>query len=77
MFLLMTLRPREASTLVSECGYRNSASAEPSASVAYCSWLLAFSRIDPAGLPVAGLGVPSFFAAASKMCDQPPSFEGR
>src|SRR6184192_2387555 len=54
MFRLMTLRPREASTLVSECGYRNSASAEPSASVAYCSWLLAVSRIDPAGLPVAG-----------------------
>jgi hypothetical protein len=73
MLRLMTLRPREASTLVSECGYRNSASAEPSASVAYCSWLLAVSRT-----PSAFDGVLSNLATAvSKMCDQPPSFEGR
>ncbi len=73
MFRLITLRPPEASTPVTECGYKNSARAEPKASVANCSWLLALSSSPSAG---AGELVNLVFAA-SKIVPQPPSLAGR
>ena len=69
MFRLMTLRSREASTPVIECGYRNSASADPKASVAYCSCA------GPArSTPSPGFGdSANFSSAAPKISSQPPS----
>ena len=73
MFFLMTFRPRDARIPVAACGYRNSASADPNASVAYCNWLFGVSRV-----PSAGDGVASNFAAAlSKIDPQPPNLAGR
>ena len=70
MFRLITLRLRLASTPVTECGYRNSASDDPNASVMYCHWLLALSSRPPL------LAVVNLVSAASKMVCQPPSLTG-
>src|SRR5215212_6696243 len=50
----ITLRLREDSTAVIECGYMNSASAEPRASVAYARYCDEGGMKTPLGLPVAG-----------------------
>src|SRR6202000_1639305 len=77
MFRLDTVRLLDASTPVTECGYRNNASAEPSASVAYCNWLVLVSRIEPLGLPVVGRTCASDACAWSKMLVRPPKWIGR
>jgi hypothetical protein len=77
MFFLITVRLLEARMPVIECGYRNSASAEPSARVAYWSWLVGPSSVEPNGLPVVGLVLASAVDAWSKMWPQPPSLAGR
>ena len=46
---LTTARLRVVSTPVTECGYRKMAKAEPSASVMYCHWLPAVSRLAVPG----------------------------
>src|SRR6185503_18867719 len=51
----ITLRLRDESTAVTECGYMNSASAEPSASDAYAQYCAGGGMNTPVGLPVAGL----------------------
>ena len=63
---------RELSTAVIACGYRNSAIAEPSASVAYATCASAPDGISAPGLSRFG----SSSAAASKMVSKPPSFVG-
>ncbi|GAA3045774.1 hypothetical protein GCM10020000_26900 [Streptomyces olivoverticillatus] len=50
----MTLRLRLERTAVTECGYRNSAIAEPRASVAYAHWACGAVTSEPRGFPVAG-----------------------
>ena len=65
MLRLMTSRLRLASTPVMLCGYRNSASAEPSARVTYCHWL--------APLRSVALVLANLVSAAAKMLCQPPS----
>jgi hypothetical protein len=73
MFRLITPRLPAASIPVTACGYRNTASADPRASVAKCSWLSKASSS-----PSFGLGDSANFAsAASKMPDQPSSLIGR
>ncbi len=67
MFRRIVLRDLEASTPVTECGYMNSAIAEPSARVAYVHCAFSGVTTKPVGLPVAGLGVLNFCAAVSKM----------
>ena len=62
------------------CGYRNSATAEPSASVAKSNWVL---PVDfevgmnvPFGFLVTGLIAAKCVCAVPKMCPQPPSLVG-
>ncbi len=61
------LRDLEASTPVTECGYMNSAIAEPRPSVAYVHFLVSGTVSDPA------LASLKCCAAESKMCPKPPS----
>src|SRR5829696_7933775 len=67
----ITLRLREDRTAVIECGYMNSASAEPSASVAYARYCDEGGMNTPVGLPVAGLVELIFFSAASNVAPNP------
>ena len=76
MFRRMTLRLLDASTPVTACGYMNSASAEPSASVAYAHSPADTGMKAPNGLPVTGLVFARCVDAAPKMWLQPPSLVG-
>ena len=64
----MTSRPRLASTPVMLCGYRNSASAEPNASVTYCHWFASFNSV--------ALVLANLVCAAPNTWLQPPSLYG-
>ena len=72
MLRRIVLRLRALSTPVTECGYRNSASADPSATVEYPSnWAL------PSSTPSVFTGVPAnFLSAAEKIVPKPPSLIG-
>ena len=74
------LRRLEASVPVMMCGYRNSAMAEPSASVAKSSWVLPTAcevgMNVPFGFFVAGLIAAKWVCAVPKMWPQPPSLVG-
>jgi hypothetical protein len=74
MFLRMTSRLLVANIPVIACGY--SASAEPSASVAYAHSPADGVISEPNGLEVAGLVLASWVDAAPKMWLQPPSLVG-
>ena len=66
------------STAVIECGYMNSASAEPERQRRVGPVAAPAAGMNaPVGLPVAGLVVAIFVWAASKMWPQPPNFDGR
>jgi hypothetical protein len=62
---------------VTECGYMNSAMAEPKASVAYAQYCCGFGMNVPVGLWSTGLGLAILAWAASKTWAQPPNFDGR
>lgn len=72
----ITSRLREDSVAVIECGYMNSASAEPNASVAYVHWPASPGTSAPRGAPVAGLGCAKASLALAKMSSNPPSLIG-
>ena len=62
---------------VIECGYMNSASADPSPRLAYAQCCISLGTNAPVGLPSTGFGVAIFASAAPKIASQPPNFEGR
>ena len=70
----ITSRLRQDSVAVIECGYMNSASAEPSASVAYVHWPASAGTSAPRGLPVGR--VYSSRRRLSKISSKPPSLIG-
>ena len=70
MLRLMTSRLLLASTPVSECGYKNSANADPNAHVTYCSCDWLGSRKLPFFV------ASNFACAAPKTLSQPPSSWG-
>lgn len=72
----ITSRLREDSVAVIECGYMNSASAEPSASVAYVHWPASPGTRAPRGAPVAGLVSLYASCAEAKISSNPPSLIG-
>lgn len=72
----ITSRLREESVAVIECGYMNSARADPSASVAYPHWPASAGASAPRGLSVAGLICANASPALAKMSSKPPSLIG-
>lgn len=72
----ITLRLREDSVAVIECGYMKSARAEPSAKVAYAHWALGPLVSSPRGLPGTGPGWDSALPAEWKIASKPPSLIG-
>ena len=73
----IVLRLLDDSDAVTECGYMNSASAEPSARVAYAQPWPTPGMNAPVGLPVASLVVAILSCAAPKIASQPPTWPGR
>src|SRR6478672_1435278 len=80
----ITERLRVESTPVIECGYMNSANADPRASVAYAhcaggGGMSALPGTDPAAMASALslLKVSKLFCAAEKIASQPPTLLGR
>ena len=73
----MVFRLRDERVAVTECGYMNSAIAEPNASVAYAQKAWADGMNTPIGFPVAGLTAFIFACAAANTCAHPPTFAGR
>src|SRR3954453_18409459 len=72
------LRVLDDSVAVTECGYMNRASADPSASDAYAQYCVAAGTKTPvASLGFAADGVAILACAASKIPVQPPSLAGR
>ena len=60
-----------------ECGYMNSAIAEPRASVQYALKLVAPGITEPTAFPVTGLIAVIFAVAALKILPKPPMWAGR
>ena len=73
----ITLRLRVDSTAVTECGYMNSASADPSASVAYAQYTASPGTTARIGAPSSSLPAATFSFAAPKISSQPPRWIGR
>jgi hypothetical protein len=73
----IVLREFDDSDAVTECGYMNSASAEPSARVAYAQPCPAPGMNEPVGPPVASLVAAILSSAAPKIASQPPTWPGR
>src|SRR6476661_5510631 len=72
------LRSLELKVAVTQCGYMNSAIAEPRARDAYAQCWAGLGMNDPVGtLGLAADGAAILVCAASKIPCQPPSFSGR
>lgn len=76
MLRRITSRLLEERVAVIECGYMNSASAEPRARVAYVHWPASAGTREPRGLPVAGFVWLNASPALAKMSSNPPSLIG-